>query len=251
MPSQPPFTILLQGHWHAGQVEVVEAPSTRRIVPAVEQAIDRAWQSAATRPGVSLFDGPMCRLESFTTMTARGRLHLAISRTSYKPFLGTNLTNTPLADAHGPDVLANPLGASVALVAADGMLLLGHRGPRVAYYPNRVHPFAGSLDPDEASDVFSVVYRELSEELSLARDEVMDVALLGLAQDDSIRQPELIFAARTPLDSRTVASRLDASEHDALWPVAAGNSVAVDAALSDPMLTPIARATITMWRDGV
>ena len=29
----------------------------------VEQQIERAWRAAMARPGIQLFDGPMCRLE--------------------------------------------------------------------------------------------------------------------------------------------------------------------------------------------
>jgi hypothetical protein len=47
---------------------------------------------------------------------------------------------------------------SPALLTADGFLMMGRRNASVAYYPNRVHPFAGALDPGDA-DMFAAVRR--------------------------------------------------------------------------------------------
>ena len=240
------FSLIAQGPWLPGQVHVTRVASTRPTIAVVERAIDEAWQRAA-RPGVQLFDGPMCRLESFDASPAA--LHLSISLTSYRPFVGTNLSNAArFADAYGPAALANPIGASTALTTLDGQLLLGRRGGKVAYYPHRVHPFAGALEPAEADDVFAVVYRELSEELNLDASDLHAVRCLGLAQDDGLRQPELIFAAATHLSRAAVEARLDDAEHVALYALDVTDATALDAALADPVLTPIAAATITMWR---
>ena len=87
----------------------VDRPRPRNI--EIDRHIERAWQQAQSRPGIELFDGPMCRLERFH---AGKRLELELSPTSYKAFLGTNLTNSRLADQYGPDALANPVGLSCA-----------------------------------------------------------------------------------------------------------------------------------------
>ena len=51
-------------------------------------------------------------------------------------------------DNHGSaDCLANPVGVSPALLSADNFLIMGRRNASVAYYPNRIHPFAGALEP--------------------------------------------------------------------------------------------------------
>src|SRR5207248_1244381 len=101
-------------------------------VPEVERVIDWTWARVAARPGVNLFDGPMCRLESWRA--APDRLELVLSGTSYKPFLGTNLYHPDLADRYGREVLANPVGVSPALQTADGWLMMGRRNTSVAYY---------------------------------------------------------------------------------------------------------------------
>ncbi len=239
------FSVLAQGRWTPSQIATAHVPSSRPIIPEVELAIEDAWRLAA-RPGVQLFDGPMCRLESFDASS--NQLKLTFSPTSYKPFVGTNLKNPHFADLYGLTVLANPLGASVALSTADGFLLFGRRGGRVAYYPNRIHPFAGCLEPTEADDVFAVVYRELTEEVNLQRSDLADVACLGIARDVSIRQAELVFSATTSLTRADVEARLDATEHDALWSVPLNDVALLDAAIRNPLLTPVAAATLTMWR---
>ena len=226
-------------------------PSTRRVVPEVEAGIESAWANLATdRPGVTLFDGPMCRLESFAP-TSAGALDLAFSRTSYKIFLGTNLARPDLAATHGRDVLASPTGVSVALQTADGYLLFGRRTAAVAYYPGRVHPFAGSVEPrgpdrDEPPDVFADVARELREEAGLTAQDVHSVALAGVAEDSALAHPELIFRAHTPLARRDVAARLSPAEHAGLVAVPA-TADGVDGALDDPALTPVARACLLLW----
>jgi hypothetical protein len=131
--------------WRAGQIQTSWTASTRAVVPEVETLIDRTWSDAVAQPGIHLFDGPMCRLESWNAPS--DKLHLVLSRTSYKAFFGTNMRNPQLADAHGRAVLANPVGVSPALLSSDNHLMLGRRNALVAYYPHKLHPFAGAIEP--------------------------------------------------------------------------------------------------------
>src|SRR5215213_5659168 len=183
------LTFLQTGDWSPGDVAVEWVAPGRRVVPEVEAIIDRTWAEALARPGAHLFDGPMLRLERWT-VAPDGRLRLALSPTRYKPFFGTNMSHPELADRYGPAVLANPVGVSAALETADGFLLLGRRNAAVAYYPERVHPFAGALEPADGDDVFA-----------------------ALVEDRALRQPELIFLARGTLTRRDVESNLDRAEH--------------------------------------
>src|SRR4051812_5458201 len=105
------------GDWAPGTVRLVwRETSTRRLVPEVERIIDETWNRLANNRGVHLFDGPMCRVESFEASVHT--LTLVLSPTSYKPFLGTNLHNPHLAEQYGPDVMANPVGVSTLLETA-------------------------------------------------------------------------------------------------------------------------------------
>lgn len=232
------------GDWGPGAVLARRASDMRPRIRTVEDLIDQAWSSALARPGVRLFDGPMCRLESASASSQRLRLNL--SRTTYKVFLGTNLSHPELADRYGPAVLANPVGVSPALETADGFLLLGRRNASVAYYPGRVHPFAGALEPKDADDVFAALRRELQEELSLGGDDVTDLRCAGLVEDRMLRQPELIFLARCRLTREAVEAKLDPVEHRGTWSVRAARD-AIRAALSEPDLTPVAVASLLLW----
>ena len=228
------------GNWKPGQVIASPVASTRCASAQVEGSIDRAWAEASARLGAKLFDGPMCRLERCEA--SPDALRLWVSPTSYKPFLGTNLAGADVP----PEAMANPIGLSAALVTSDGWLVLGRRSAGVAYYPNRTHPFAGSLEPGELSNVFDGVLRELHEELALPGRDVSDLRCLGLVEDAALRQPEVIFSARAARTRREVESTLDAAEHRAAVAVEVAPR-AVDAMMRDALMTPVAVATLALW----
>ncbi|MGA2496407.1 MAG: NUDIX hydrolase [Tepidisphaeraceae bacterium] len=232
------FDILMLGRWLPRQVQCVWDTSTFAPTPATEQQIEREWRKAASRTDVHLFDGALCRLEQ----AARDgeNLCLRISRTSYRTFVGTNMAR--LREDAPPEAsqLADPVGLSVALESADGLLLLGRRNDRVFYYPGYVHPFAGALEPAEDVDVCAEALRELKEELSLTADDVNSMSLVAIVRDAVLRQPELIFLARTPFDYAEIRRRLDPAEHRE---VVANSPKGLDAALADiSTWTPVAVA---------
>lgn len=243
------LTILRTGDWGPGDVDVEWVAPGRRIVPEVEALVERAWAEALARPEAHLFDGPMCRLERWDVSPDGRRLRVALSETSYKPFFGTNMSHPTLADQYGPEVLANPVGVSPALETSDGFLLLGRRNASVAYYPDRIHPFAGALEPRDAGDVFAAVRRELREELSLADADVAEVRCTGLVWEQALRQTEMIFRARCTLTCDQIVARLDREEHRGVHPVGA-TEAAVASALGDPRLTPVAVAALLLWGRG-
>jgi hypothetical protein len=239
------YDVRAAGDWSPQQVAVTWSPaSSRRIVPEVERAIDDAWRDAASRLGDKLFDGPLCRLERWAASPQR--LELTLSRTSYRAFLGTNLFNAQFGATFGDEVLANPVGVSAALRTADGFLLLGRRNESVAYHPNRVHPFAGSLVPRDRMEVFDEIRRELREELHLEAADVPDIRCVGLAEDRALRQPELMFVATTTRTRGELAAQLDRAEHHDIYAVVA-DPADVRRAMADPRLTPIAVASLTLW----
>jgi len=233
------------GDWPRGAVRAAWSGGTRRTVPEVEKMIDTAWREASSQLGVQLFDGPMCRLESW--LPTPERLDLVLSRTSYKPFLGTNLRHPELADRFGKEVLANPVGVSPALLTADGFLMMGRRNNSVAYYPNRVHPFAGALEPRSDLDVFAEVERELAEELRFGPADIAEIRCTGIAEDRAIRQPELIFRVSSTLTRARIESQVDVKEHRASWAIPATRAGVEDALASPGELTPVGVASLLLW----
>jgi len=235
-------TIHFTGVFSSSQIETTLSDAPRPLPFEITPMIESAWTQALARLGPRLYDGPMMRLNSWKIES--GRLLLTLGRTSYKPFMGTNLTHPELADRYGSDVLANPLGLSAALESADGFLLFGRRNSNVACYPNRVHPFAGTLDQP---NVFGGIQRELEEELGLSLPDIADLRIIGLAEDRSIRQPELIFRAKSNRTRQEIERLLDAAEHTEVVAIRFDD---VENAMQRADLTPIARATLTLWRDS-
>lgn len=228
--------------------------STWQPTRVASQSIERQWQRLQAVPGLHLFDGPMCRLERFRVeqfANKAARLVLDVSLTSYRVFLGTNL--------HGPPGLpakacANAIGVSPALQSSDGFLLFGRRGDGVAYYPRRLHPFSGALEPageadeiSEVPDVFGECRRELREELGLESAGIESIRLLGIVEDETIRHPELILHVRSRLRVDEILRGLDPKEHDGAEAVPA-TQAGVNGALADERFTPVGRAALALWR---
>jgi hypothetical protein len=226
------------------QVHSHWSDAARPLPPEVESKIESAWRAAVARLGKRLFDGPMVRLDSWRFDD--GQLHLTFGHTSYKLFLGTNLTHPELADEFGPQVLANPLGLSAVLESSDGYLLLGRRNSNVAYHPNRIHPFAGSATD---GNVFAEMRRELAEELSLGDADITQMKCIGLAEDRQIRQPELIFHVVSKLTKSQIEQRLNIEEHESIWAIRVSKQ-AVEETMNNPQFTPIATAALAIWLTG-
>ena len=240
------FRLCECGDWTEGRVLVRFVQTSRRILPAVEAWIDAAWRRESARLGQKLFDGPMCRLEACAA--SPDALVLALSRTSYRPFLGTHLA-PPAGEPLPPDARANPVGMSSILQSADGWLLLGRRNDSVAYYPNRIHPFAGALEPPaggQALDVFDEIRRELREELRLSPADIASLRCIGMVEDLSLGQPELVFHALSTRTRHEIEATLERDEHHAVHAVAATPAEA-QRAIDDPALTPVAVASLSLW----
>lgn len=233
------------GDWRENNVHVQRVASTHQRFPDVDRIIEQAWREALSRPGVHLFDGPMCRHESWR-VADDGSLRLAMSQTSYRMFLGTNLAHPELADQYGPRVLANPVGVSSALLSSDDFLVFGVRNGRVAYYPNRIHPFAGAVEPGDDLNLFDAVRRELREELSFHDGDIADMRCTGIAEDLQLRQPEVIFSVISTRRRDEIERRIDGAEHGASWSIPA-EPERVEAAMRDPRLTPVAVASLALW----
>lgn len=232
------------GPWQPAQVSCVRGQSTFAPAAIVRGEIEHVWAMMGQKPGVHLFDGRMCRVESFSADAAR--LSIVLSETSYKSFAGTNMHNPHFGAQYGESAMANPLGISVALISADGFLAMGRRNERVAYYPGRIHPFAGALEPEDGLDVFAAVGRELNEELGLRQEELSDLKCLGIAEDRGLVQPELICYAEVGRTLEELRRGVDEVEHDAIV-AAAVSREAFERELSGAKLyTPIALATMLL-----
>jgi 8-oxo-dGTP pyrophosphatase MutT (NUDIX family) len=225
-------------------VKCARAESTFAPPPLVSAEIERVWTMMGQIPGVHLFDGGLCRLESYSA--GAGELSLTLSDISYKSFAGTNMLNPQFASQYGQTAMANPLGMSAALISADGFLVMGRRNERVAYYPGRIHPFAGSVEPEDALDVFGAVTRELKEELGLDGGELHEMKCLGIAEDRGLAHPELICHAVTQKTLDELRRGVDEVEHDAMVAIEVRRAVFERELAGAKLYTPIALATMLL-----
>ena len=68
----------------------------------------------------------------------------------------------------------------------------------------------------------------------------------GIVEDENLRQPELIFRAASGLTRAEIESRLDPVEHHDTYAVRA-TPQEVARAVNDPLLTPVAVASLLLW----
>ncbi len=101
--------LLVAGGWPREAVTATWVPSTLELTAADEAAIAARWaQRQAAGAGISLFDGPMGRLETWQADAAG--LRLTLSRTSYRVFLGTNVDHPGHPRARRADCRPRPSG---------------------------------------------------------------------------------------------------------------------------------------------
>lgn len=225
-----------------------ERVTTRRVSsawrsdPEVEALIERAWIDAHNRPGVKLFDGPLCRFEGFDLHTdepGSESIRIDVSSTSYRIVVGTHFAHPDVVDRFGPEVAARPIGVSSGVISADGKLLLGVRSEKLAYYPGRVHPFAGSMSDLPVPNIVADAMREVREELNIAAQEPMSIRMVGLVEDLHMRHPEALFLVRLSIDEHELRQRLDHDEHGEIVSAPLENH-ALETLRADPRLTPFA-----------
>lgn len=244
----PSLSIIALGDWPAECLHASLVASGLRLEADLLASVNRVWAEALTQRGVDLFDGPLCRLEKLAVDHAG--LHLHLSPTSYRIFIGTNGRHPQWAEARGRQVMADALGTSVALRSSDGVLVFGRRSQRVALYPGLAHPFGGTMEPppDGAGiDLLGEMRRELTEEVGITPNDLSDLRAIAVIEDRRLRQPELIYAAQTSLTADAISRRLDLHEHTDCWLLADDRS-RIEAALTNgDALTPVLAGTLLAW----
>lgn len=237
-------TIRAAGDWLPSQVRAVRVPSTWEPGVEVSELIEAEWAAAIARPAVVLFDGPTSRLEGLD-VDASG-LTLRLSEIGYKNFVTTNLMHPELAAVHGPGILANSLGVGVPVFTSDGFIIMGRRSDSVGWYPGRTHPFAGAMEPADAGDPFAAGLRELREEAALDERHIISMRCIGVVEDFSIHQPEVIIRADVRSRRDQIESNIAREEHYEIHAIAA-TPATVASAIEDPVLTPAGVGALLLW----
>ncbi len=226
-------------------------PSTDKI----DQQIEEIWKEQtrqARESGRKLYNGRLARLIGYTQRDKK--LELTLGPVSYKEFLGTNMTHAALRYQHGPEVLADALGVSAAIVTSDSYVLLGRRSHKVMFHGGQVHPLGGivELGRHRKADPFDVIETELVEEAGLDRKGIGQTLCLGLVRDKKTVQPELVFGVTVDVEAgdlrERAANAADGYEHTEL--VAArseSTSLVTFIGRNFAELTPVALATLLLY----
>lgn len=232
--------VLWRGGLRPGEVVYRQTGGVYRVPDELVGAVERAWEEGLAS-GRRLFDGELVRLEGYREVKgALGAawLELELGRVTYKPFYGLHMARRDLLPAEASR-RPNPLGVSAVMRLACGRLVMGWRGAGVAYYPGRLHPVAGGMEPGDA-DVFAAARRELLEELSLPAgwDNGAAWQLVGLVRDVVLAQPEAVVLVDVVLEAGQLGPSGD--EHTRLELIApTGLTSSLWAAL-----TPVGRAAL-------
>jgi 8-oxo-dGTP pyrophosphatase MutT (NUDIX family) len=204
-----PFDHLASGSFTERAIRTRWFDQRLHLTEEVARLVADAWDEAkveATAHGRSLFPGPLTRLlgasDSGDTLT------LDLGPTDFREFVGTNLRHPEIAEQHGRNALANPLGVSVAVVTADGQLLIQQRSHQVFEYPGFFHVCGGNVEPidvagPEGPGVCAAVRRELDEELGIGTEQIVRLTCIGLIANHASFKPDLLFEAEVTLAAAT------------------------------------------------
>ena len=258
------FFLDVVGCYARDHVRVEWTDRGRPTNPQIEQIIEETWASQTQHADQTqrlLYNGRLCRLIEYSA--DNDRMTLTLGPVSFKEFLGTNGTHAHLRYLHGPDILADPLGVSAAVVTRDQFILLGRRSRQVALYAGRVHPIGGIVEPPAEAcpvDPFRTLIEEVAEETGISPEQTAPPCCLGLIRDKHTVQPELIFELEVHCDMPSIraqsAGARDAEEHSEWVPIRnhpAAVVTFIEHHFTD--LTPVALATLLLhglyrWGSG-
>ena len=251
------FQVLYRAAHPGARVRVRVVAAGERWTSSEREVIEREWARALERARIEdrcLFDGELLGLSSWRS--AHDELELNVSPVHYREFRATQLHPPPSLCALPPERRANPVGTSAVVVTADELCWFGRRSEQVEFHRGHVHCFGGILEPrdrDSAGrvDAHASILRELQEELGVTPSDFVECSLLGMVEDTALRQPELVFVARTNRSGEELQEAWQraesADEHGALCAFAS-NAVATSASVfaAEDRVAPVARAACSL-----
>ncbi len=251
--SSAPFTIALLGNYAPAQIKCHWQDAPPIFPSSTVEHITSAWDAAqrqAHNNQRQLFNGDLIRL--IAAKVHCDALHLTLSPTCYRDFVGTNLNRTYHDLPIEQKVFANALGMSVVPVTTDGFIVLGLRNDTVIYHAGWIHTIGGMLEDIDRTEkqvaIVGCALRELSEELLVKENECQPLDMIALACDTSLLQPELILTTQLSLTRRELENRFDASlvgqEHSQLVFVHDSPDEIIPFISRSPQLTPLAQAAL-------
>lgn len=122
---------------------------------------------------------------------------IELDDTSFREYVGTSTED--FYGAYPEDWMANPLAVCIALITADGKILIERR-TTLTRFRAPYHVIGGFMErekdlKDGKPDPFTTITREIEEELGLILSPEEPVAL-GLVRNLKVRHPEIVFFSR-------------------------------------------------------
>jgi 8-oxo-dGTP pyrophosphatase MutT (NUDIX family) len=191
------FEVLVHGPFSRTAVSVEYRPGRPFQEPSTDALIDRVWQTylrTGSDVGITVYNGALFRLDGFERTD--DHLCLKLSDTDFRECIGT--ASAEFTSAFSGLPRANPLAASVALVTADGKIIIEKRS-RVDSRRRAYHVIAGYMERERDGSEphpFDTLKREVREELGVELDEAYLLAT-GLVR--ALYGSEVCFRCRLAL----------------------------------------------------
>ncbi|MDZ7370454.1 MAG: NUDIX domain-containing protein [candidate division KSB1 bacterium] len=234
------------------QTSIVWTPEPMTLPTALTEEIERYWASLSKE---YIFNGGVVRLDSWELTDDHLTLHLRPS--DYRTLLYSNSRTEAIVRDWGTERLSRALGISAVLTSRDDRLFFIRRSERVGEFPGAWDVFGGHIEPPSLGepDVFSAMTKELEEEAGLEAAEI-ELRIIGLIESTPNRKPELIFSARSLLDSEQIRARAlracDRKEYSLLSDIPCRREALAEL-LSDPhkSWSPSAFASLALYYEQI
>lgn len=208
-PSQEIFEVLFPCDIVEGEISVTWNPFPAPLPRSLSRSINLHWHAVRGQrsPDTMLFNGPLCRLDSYSL--EKDHLRLWLSKTSYKHLLYCNDHALQVIGCWGEEYLSHALGISAVVSTADGHIPIMRRSIAVGEFPGSLDVFGGHINPDkdiaeDAPDPFCGMKAELYGELGIAPNDIAHLSCIGMVKNTRYVKPELVFAAHIGLTLQEV-----------------------------------------------
>lgn len=204
------FSPLVVDSFAADAVQVHWNPMRRQLPEALSAQIAANWQEELAVQNRFLYNGVLCRLNSFHRN--QNTLTLELGLTDYSELLHSNRYCQDIIATYGPELLSAALGISAVVVTADDRLVFMHRSQVVSEYPDTLDVFGGHIERFDAAteffpNPFAAIALELQEELNLTPDDIKSQTCLGLLRASKTWKPEMAFYTPIHLSQNELLTR--------------------------------------------
>ncbi|MDP8227760.1 MAG: hypothetical protein P9L89_09000 [Candidatus Celaenobacter polaris] len=248
------FEILASGVFPKDKLKIVHTKRTLSYDEKTTALIEKHWNDEiqeAHKKNKLLFNGPIYRLENYEIKN--DLLIIYVSATNFKELMGTNFYRPELAKEYGKSYLSNAIALCTFLETSDEYFVFVKRSTKVYFGEGLWHLIAGQFSIEgnktRTLSVFEVLYKELFEEGSLAKDDIEKSVCLGLIRDTIHFKPELVFYTKTKLLAKEVEEKIKAAhdgfEHEE---VALIKKSELDAFMNSEKNTSIAQGNYELYK---